>query len=1544
MRRSIIIVFLFLTVAAVAQDPNQARGFVPGRMYDFLGLDSVNTFNGNLNVRIPLGPVYSVRPGFDYQFVLAYNSKVWDFYYIDGAPPEASRRAAPEIRSNAGLGWHLTLGELLPPTAMSGAPHGWVYVGPDGGEHAFDSGASDPVETQTSDGSYLRMRRVPADTGLALQYREIDFPDGLVRRFDSTNQLVEIRDRTGNPQQPEAGNWVRIRRPSSTQWMVEDGYRQTVTRAHTITFAQTGNVRDNFKLLPIKLDLAAFGSGRAIYDLNYLTVDLPRGWCGEPIDYAPQSYQVPLLEEIKFPDGSTFDPSYQMTETSVCTTGTMRQLTLPTGGSIQWEHGLYQMPNQECVEPGDQSPGGWVNSYAGVISRTLKGSDGNVVEKRTYSPTLVLRLAQTQRCGTTNYSSIRLPPEEFRSTVTVTVPENGVDQTLDRTTYHFSVFPAGASQDLATYGKSVEYGLPFVRRESRAERWLSSETELCSGGTCATGSCQSGSCPQEVARASFLSYGYGYLDDGSLVRASNPRVEAQRTLFNRDRSCGVTQNPSEVCYTDSAQSEFDGYGHYRQNVLTSNFASNPPLIMTSPVRTVRTEYAPDPVNWLLNLYTASSVTEDGVVKRTATTFDALGLLKSQRVLKSAAPGMGDLLAVTCRDSRAFVAAEKWLGGDDRTPPADNTDLCSAVPAAKEYEVQHEYPVGDAFRGWHKAHYRGFSFNLADESFDSNTGNASSVRDSAGLSTSYTYDAMGRISSITPPGAATTQLSYTNATLFAPARATSTTTGTSSSLVQTYDYDGLGRLLREKRRTPDGGWALRTNAYKGSALRFTSEWVSFSPTADEWLVTPTLGTKFEYDQFGRATKTTSTDDKVFSTVYTGEGVREVLKKRAIAMSAGGADTEVTVTERYDGQGNLVQVNEPSGPTAGTGLLANVTTSYRYDAGGHLTGVTMTPPSGAPQLRTFGYDSRGLLVSETHPEKAQVSYGGYDSRGHPWTTLDGDVGLKFSYDGAERLERISDSADAPLKEFMFAPSNATGDYRMGKLWMAIRHNVLPGGGDFRVTETYKYGTNGRPSERVTQMDRVGTTSYSMQRFKQTFSYDEFGQVSQTAYPTCELNNCVTTGSLGTVANTRTAGLLTAIPGFGSFTYHPSGMVASVRHETSPARDDVYEADQLMARPSRISFQGTTSCTPPAVPVIAASSSVCGGSSGNQASVSTPQSGVSYQWTIQNGSLSTSSGSSVLYTAGSSGQVVLNVTAQNACSSTAGTAKNVTIGQPTATLSGDATINAGASAVLTVALSGTAPWTIGWSDGQASTVSSQTGTYQRTVQPAQTTTYTLTSVSDATNCTVVKTGSARIVVRPAAPAWLTAQATDLAVRIDWPAVTVSGGARYDVERATNINGPYQRIATAITALLWNDSAPPQAGGLPKAYVYRVLTVAPDDTRSPSELSPRDYAVTAPAVYPTGPVMAGLTSVKAEHIAELRRSIDALRSLVGLGAAFAGQAAPTGLIRASDFTALLAPLDAARAPFGAGAFVYANGILRPAATGLISAEHVNQLREVMR
>jgi phosphodiesterase/alkaline phosphatase D-like protein len=91
------------------------------------------------------------------------------------------------------------------------------------------------------------------------------------------------------------------------------------------------------------------------------------------------------------------------------------------------------------------------------------------------------------------------------------------------------------------------------------------------------------------------------------------------------------------------------------------------------------------------------------------------------------------------------------------------------------------------------------------------------------------------------------------------------------------------------------------------------------------------------------------------------------------------------------------------------------------------------------------------------------------------------------------------------------------------------------------------------------------------------------------------------------------------------------------------------------------------------------------------------------------------------------------------------------PTATvslMSGQAaTICGGSSATLQAALTGTAPWTVTWSDGVTqSGVAASPATRQ--VSPAATTVYTVTSLADAA-CTGTATGTAQINVTPAGPA---------------------------------------------------------------------------------------------------------------------------------------------------------------------------------------------------
>ena len=67
------------------------------------------------------------------------------------------------------------------------------------------------------------------------------------------------------------------------------------------------------------------------------------------------------------------------------------------------------------------------------------------------------------------------------------------------------------------------------------------------------------------------------------------------------------------------------------------------------------------------------------------------------------------------------------------------------------------------------------------------------------------------------------------------------------------------------------------------------------------------------------------------------------------------------------------------------------------------------------------------------------------------------------------------------------------------------------------------------------------------------------------------------------------------------------------------------------------------------------------------------------------------------------------------------------PVAIVSGDVTICANGTAVISLTLAGRAPWSVTWSDGLTQTYGSSSAT--RSVQPAATTIYSITSVSDAT-----------------------------------------------------------------------------------------------------------------------------------------------------------------------------------------------------------------------
>jgi len=84
------------------------------------------------------------------------------------------------------------------------------------------------------------------------------------------------------------------------------------------------------------------------------------------------------------------------------------------------------------------------------------------------------------------------------------------------------------------------------------------------------------------------------------------------------------------------------------------------------------------------------------------------------------------------------------------------------------------------------------------------------------------------------------------------------------------------------------------------------------------------------------------------------------------------------------------------------------------------------------------------------------------------------------------------------------------------------------------------------------------------------------------------------------------------------------------------------------------------------------------------------------------------------------------------------------PTATVSGDAAICAGSSTTISAALTGASPWNLTWSDSFTQN-GVTTSPATRIVSPATTTTFTITNVADANNCSNSGSGSAVITVNP-------------------------------------------------------------------------------------------------------------------------------------------------------------------------------------------------------
>ena len=106
---------------------------------------------------------------------------------------EVEALAEPRTLDNAGMGWRVSLGQLLAPDHPSNSTIYWQYVSPDGGMRALYDRLHDldPVTAgffYSTDSSYLRMKVLTGGD------RAVEFPSGKIHTFGPDGKIKRMAD------------------------------------------------------------------------------------------------------------------------------------------------------------------------------------------------------------------------------------------------------------------------------------------------------------------------------------------------------------------------------------------------------------------------------------------------------------------------------------------------------------------------------------------------------------------------------------------------------------------------------------------------------------------------------------------------------------------------------------------------------------------------------------------------------------------------------------------------------------------------------------------------------------------------------------------------------------------------------------------------------------------------------------------------------------------------------------------------------------------------------------------------------------------------------------------------------------------------------------------------------------------------------------------------------------------------------------------------------------------------------------------------------
>lgn len=347
---------------------------------------------------------------------------------------------------------------------------------------------------------------------------------------------------------------------------------------------------------------------------------------------------------------------------------------------------------------------------------------------------------------------------------------------------------------------------------------------------------------------------------------------------------------------------------------------------------------------------------------------------------------------------------------------------------------------DPNSGWTDTY--GESYPLA--SYDT-ANRPQSTTDGLGVKTTYTYDALGRVTQLAKGGQATINTTYPHEWQ---------TVSTQNGFSTTTSLDGFGHVMTRVRGT-DGVTETYSIDTNGQPVKLVE--------------TPTTGaartTQKVFDARGRVTSVTPPVGPTVSYTY--------------AIATGAYAGAQSVTASYSGQTFTTNVIQDQwGQALSSTDPFNTVTTKTFDAMGHVTSVTVTPSGQAAQPRTFTYNGLGFLTQQVVPETGTQKFQNFESHGLPTTLIEGGGRTRtVAYDGMGRVRSVS---------------GANGDsqtFNYNGLQQAI-FQTTSSGQNTKVVYGYTDGYGRINQETVTPP--AGAS------WVQKYAYDGAGRLSTLTYP--------------------------------------------------------------------------------------------------------------------------------------------------------------------------------------------------------------------------------------------------------------------------------------------------------------------------------------------------------------------------------------------------------------------------------------------------------------